>query len=158
MATQLRHDDILHASAAPVRPRVTLVPGASPYDDLERIAPGVASRGIHPGVLKALVGCYAAMLASFWLFFARDTAAGLVLTVITVLMIMYFGLIVGGILLADSPAPGERQRSFADFLAGPVDISTGVISGREAMAQIVFLPAAMLLLATVGGVIAAHTR
>ena len=47
------------------------------------------------------------MLLSFWVSFARSGPAALVLTVVTVLMIMYFSLIVGGIILADSAVAGE---------------------------------------------------
>lgn len=94
------------------------------------------------------------MLLSFWAMFARDAAIELVLAVVTVLMIMYFALIIGGIALADSPLVGERQRSFREFMHGPVDIATGIITGREAAMQMLLLPACMIVLATLIGIIA----
>lgn len=94
------------------------------------------------------------MLTSFWAFFARDTSAGLVMTMVTVLMIVYFGLIVGGILAADAAMPGERQRSFREFLAGPVETLNDVVTGRQAVIQMLFLPSCMAVLATVIGIIA----
>ncbi len=135
-------------------PTLRLVGSDDAYADLERPAPGVANRGVHPQLLVALVGFYAMMVASFWTFFARDPAAAGILVVVTLFMVIYFSLIVGGILLADSPAPGERQRSFGEFLNGPVEILAGTISGGEATMQILLLPAAMMTLAAVIGVIA----
>lgn len=159
MATQFQfHDDDFERNAAPTPfvapPKLTLVHDADFYEEIERPAPGVASRGLHPAVLGALTGLYAAMLASFWAFFARDTEAAMVMTAITVLMIMYFGLVVGGILSADARAPGERQRTVAEFLRGPVDTLNDVVTGRQAVVQILFLPACMLVLATTIGLIA----
>ena len=156
MATQVQHiydENECHGDTMP-RPVLTLVLDTGNYDDLERTAPGVASRGVHKNVLIGLVGLYAAMLTSFWAFFARDTATALVMTIVTVLMIVYFGLIVGGILLADTPAPDERQRSFAEFLSGRVDILTGTVTGKEVVLQMLFLPACMVVLATTVGIIA----
>ncbi len=138
----------------PTRPALRLVRSDDPYAELERPAPGVASRGVHPNVLVALVGFYAIMVGSFWAFFARDAAAAGVLVVVTLFTVMYFSLIVGCILLADSAAPGERQRSLGEFLRGPVEILAGTISGREATMQILLLPAAMMTLAAIIGVIA----
>lgn len=136
------------------RPMLTLVHDVDDYDAIERTAPGVASRGVHPGALLGLVGIYATMLTSFWTFFARDMSAGLVMTMVTVLMIVYFGLIVGGILAADAAMPGERQRSFREFLAGPVETLNDVVTGRQAVIQMLFLPACMAVLAAVIGIIA----
>lgn len=156
MATRIMEAEFqAWAQVEPVtKPALRLVRPDDPYAELERPAPGVASRGVHSNVLVALVGFYAMMVGSFWAFFARDPAAAGVLVVVTLFMVMYFSLIVGGILLADSPAPGERQRSFGEFLNGPVEILAGTISGREAAVQILLLPAAMMTLATVIGVIA----
>lgn len=159
MATQLQlvdtdGPDPSSALLEPTRPTLILVHDANFYQEIERPAPGVASRGVHPGVFAGLVGLYAAMLASFWAAFAHDTGTALVLTMVTVLMIVYFGLIVGGILSADAPAPGERQRSFAAFLKGPVDTLNEVITGRQAVVQMLFLPAAMLALAITIGLLA----
>lgn len=151
MATQLHHPiDLVEQPKKHGRPTMKVVASTS-YSDLERPAPGVASSGVHPGVLGLLVGGYAAMLASFWAFFARDTEAAMVLTVVTVLMLMYFSLLIGGILVAGAPQPHERQRSFREFLRGRVDIFGGAVSGREAAAQILFLPACMVVLATTIG-------
>ena len=159
MATQLKvHDDTLYQATDHARlvasPKLTLVHDADFYEEIERPAPSVASRGVHPGVLGALVGLYAMMLASFWTFFVRDAEAALVMTMVTVLMIVYFGLLVGGILSADAPVAGEPRRSFSEFLRGPVDTLNEVVTGRQAVVQMLFLPTAMLALAVAIGIIA----
>lgn len=156
MATRIKEAEFQAEAVAQgsMRPALRLVQSDDPYAELERPAPGVASCGVHPNVLVALVGFYAAMVASFWTFFARDAYAAGVLVMVTLFMLIYFSLIIGGILLADSPAPGERQRSFGEFLSGPVEILAGSISGREATVQILLLPAAMMKLAAIIGVIA----
>ncbi|WP_420138252.1 hypothetical protein [Sphingomonas sp.] len=136
------------------RPMLTLVHDADSYDVIERTAPGVASRGVHSGALIALVALYAMLLTSFWTFFARDTSAALVMTMVTVLMIIYFGLMIGGILVADAAMPGELRRNFADFLNGPVETFNDVITGRQAVVQMLFLPACMVMLATTIGIVA----
>ena len=156
MATQMfyvQNDAPLVEQAKP-RAALMLVPDVSNYEDLERPAPGVAAYGLHPAALSGLVGLYAVMLLSFWVSFARSGPAALVLTVVTVLMIMYFSLVVGGIILADSTASGEVQRSFAEFLRGRVDILTGPISGRQAMVQLLLMPACLVALAMAIGIIA----
>ena len=129
------------------KPKLALVEPVSNYAELERPAPGVATTGIHPAVLAIVVSLYAALNLVFWATFVRDGETGLVLAVVGVLMIMYLGLIFGGIALADSPAKGETERSFAAFLSGKVQIATGAINGHEAMLQIVFLPVCMVALA-----------
>ena len=135
-------------------PTLILVHDAGNYADLEHKVAGVASRGVHPAALGLLASFYALILATFWASFAYDAPTALVLTVVTFLMFMYFSLVIGGIVLADSAVVGEDQRDFREFLRGQVDIATGLISGREAVMQILLLPALMLVLAVAIGIIA----
>lgn len=118
------------------------------FEDLRRDAPDLGATGVHPTAVVILISAYGLMLASFWLFFGNGQTA-LTLAVVTILALMFFGLLGGGILLADSLPKGQQGRSFAEFLDGRVLIATGWISGREAFAQIAFLPALLL----VGGVV-----
>ena len=136
------------------KPSLTLVHNVSNYEDLERPSPGIAMRGLHPTTLGLLTGLYALMLATFWASFAYDAPTAMILTVVTALMFMYFSLVIGGIMLADSAVLGEQQRNFREFLRGKVDIATGLISGREAVMQILLLPSLMLVLAIAIGIIA----
>ena len=136
------------------RPMLTLVHTAGNYDAIERTAPGVAMRGVHPGALVSLVGLYAAMLSGFWIFFARSPEAALVLVMVTVLMLVYFALVIGGILVADAVDPAEPQRGFGAFLKGRVETLTEVITGKQALMQMLFLPACMAVMAMTIGIIA----
>jgi hypothetical protein len=139
------------------RERIQLVahrktPAPDSSDTLRRPAPGIGAAGVHPRAVVAVLGLYAALLATFCVFFATPET-GLVLFVIVVLAIMYFGLLGGGLLLADSRSPAEPRRSFAEFLNGPVSISTGRISGREALVQMIALPVALVGGAMIFGLI-----
>ncbi len=138
-----------------VQPHLRIVRDADGYDDLLRLAPEVGTVGIHPATLGIVASLYAALVAVFWLTFVRDAETGLVLAVVTVLMIMYLGLLLGGIAVADAPPPGTASRSFRDFVRGKVEIATGAIDGHEALLQIVFLPVCMVSLALViAGIVA----
>lgn len=160
MATKayIHETPIAPSGSVQPQPMLVLVHDRDNYTAIERSAPGVASRGVHPGAVGALVGLYAAMLASFWLFFVRDAEIGWIFAMITVLMVMFFALVAGGIVVADSAAPGEPGRSFATFLGGKVETLTETITGAQAAIQMLFLPAAMLVLATATGVIAQFSR
>lgn len=61
---------------------------------------------------------------------------------------------VGGIILADSAASGETQRSFAQFMGGRVDNLTSPISGPQVMVLLLLLPLCLLELAIATGIIA----
>jgi hypothetical protein len=144
------------AEGAPytLRPRLELLPPPAPetLSDLRRPAEGLGESGVHPRAVVAVLCLYAVLLLAFWAFFATPETA-LTLLVITVLGVVYFGLLGGGLLLADSPSPGERRRDFADFLQGRVAIATGWIRGRDALVQMTALPLALLAGAIVFGLI-----
>ncbi|HXA38394.1 MAG TPA: hypothetical protein VNW53_05280 [Phenylobacterium sp.] len=142
------------AWAPPAHTVLSPPPAASdrPFEELRRAAPELGVSGVHPNTVVALVALYAALLLSFWLFFGTLETA-LTLGVITVFGILYFGLMAGGVLVADSAPRSVRGRSFGDFLEGRVLVATGWIAGREALAQILVLPAALVLGGTTFGLI-----
>lgn len=135
-----------------IRPAATVSRADREFEDLRRDAPDLGVNGVHPTAVKALIGVYALLLLTFWLFFGGLETA-LTLGIITVLGVMFFGLLGGGILLSDSIPKGERSRDFSEFLNGQVSIATGWISGREALAQIIILPLALRAGAVVFGTI-----
>lgn len=132
------------APQAAVAPPSTVAETAG--ETLHRIQPGVGLTGVHPAMVKAVAGLYGAMVAVFWLVFGHGEAM-LALDFITVLGVVFFGLLTGMSLMADTPAPGERVRSLNACLAGRVIINTGWISGREAALQMLTLPACLLVTA-----------
>ncbi|MAC11668.1 MAG: hypothetical protein CMN74_05470 [Sphingorhabdus sp.] len=137
----------------PLAPPLRIMQQTDPYAPLERHETNVGATGLHPAVLVMTAGGYAAMLASFWAMFARDLSAIFVLCAITGLMLVYFTLLFGGILLADAPTPGS-QRSFPAFLRGQVDTLTGLVEGREALLMIAGPPAVLAVMAAAIGLIA----
>ena len=143
-------------ASTPAAPSVTLPPQAPTsersFEGLRRAAPDLGVSGVHPSVIVALVGLYAVLLLSFWIMFGTPETA-LTLGIITVLGITFFGLLGGGILLSDSIPKGAQGRSFGEFLEGRVLIATGWIPGKEALSQILALPVALVLGATVFGLI-----
>jgi hypothetical protein len=112
------------------------------FEDLRRIAPDLGLTGLHPKAVASLIGLYGLLMLGFWVSFGTG-ATSLTLGVITILATMYFGLLGGGIMLADSVSPGAPGRGFNEFLGGETLIGTGWISGKEAYAQIVVLPLAL---------------
>ncbi|WP_245450775.1 hypothetical protein [Borborobacter arsenicus] len=96
--------------------------------------------GVHPGAIDVALGASATLLVAAWAGFAGGETS-LVLVVVTVIVLAFFGCLVGGGMMGRNMTPDRRQdRSFAEFLRGDVDIETGRISGREALMQIAALP------------------
>ncbi|WP_108610865.1 hypothetical protein [Aminobacter sp. MSH1] len=96
--------------------------------------------GVHPGAIGVALGASTTLLAAAWVGFAGGETS-LVLVVVTVIVLAFFGCLVGGGMIGRNMTPDHRQdRSFAEFLRGDVDIETGRISGREALMQIAALP------------------
>ena len=112
------------------------------FEELRRIAPDLGTTGIHPTAVASLIGVYGLLMIGFWVSFGNGDT-GLTLGVITILATMFFGLLGGGIILADSVPTGTRGRGFNAFLWGEALIGTGWISGKEAFAQIIILPLAL---------------
>lgn len=138
--------------AAPHRTALGQRPSPQVLSELRRLSPNLGVSGVHPTAVKALIGAYGAILVVFWLFFGGPETA-LTLAIITILAVMFFAGLGGGVLVADSAEPGRRARSFSDFLEGRALIATGWISGREAFAQIIALPLTLLIGAVAFGAI-----
>lgn len=121
---------------------------ASPRTRIQETAP-IGDYSVHPAPILISLGCCAWFLFLSWSCFAAfDREAGLAIAVVTTIFAMYLGgMALGGFNSAGSRAAGGR-RSFRQFLRGRVDIATGLISGREAMVQIVMLPVSLALGAT----------
>jgi hypothetical protein len=89
------------------------------------------------------------MLAS-WLAFARDTDAALALAMAVVLGIVFFALpiIVRRVAVAHSrPERGEEH----DFLSAPIETATGPLPGASAWLQVLLIPLALALAASLIG-------
>ena len=100
---------------------------------------------VHPVAIAIPLLAYAWLGVAAWLAFAGGETS-LILAVIFVLSVMYFGLLVGGAVMGRNMTPERKQdRSVREFLDGEVEIATGRITGREAMMQIAMMPVALAI-------------
>ena len=99
---------------------------------------------IHPGVYKAFVGCWAALIAVFVATFAESAYTLYMLGVVAGYAIMFFGVPYVMSRMAP-PETSVGQASFVQFLRGDVDTLYGRVSGIEALTQVLMVPAALLL-------------
>jgi hypothetical protein len=137
---------------APSMKQAAHIPDVGDCQSLHRLQPEVGQTGVHPALVKSVAGLYGSMVMVFWLVFGSGEAA-LALGFITVLGVMFFGLLTGLTLLADTHGPARRTRSLSEFLNGRVITFTGWITGREAALQMLTLPALLVVTAVVLGVI-----
>ena len=100
---------------------------------------------VHPIAIAIPLLAYAWLGVAAWLAFAGGETS-LILAVLFVLSVMYFGLLVGGAVMGRNMTPERQQdRSVREFLDGEVEIATGRITGREAMMQIAMMPVALAI-------------
>lgn len=104
---------------------------------------------VHPTPILLALACCAWFLVLSWTCFAAfDLETGVAVAIVSTIFAMYLGgITLGGYFSANGRAAG-KGRSFRQFLRGRVDIATGLVSGREAMLQIVVLPAGLAVGAT----------
>ncbi|MDJ1158996.1 hypothetical protein QNA08_12195 [Chelatococcus sp. SYSU_G07232] len=113
---------------------------------------------MHPAVYGAVVLAFAWLLGVCWLTFRNDAQSAMAVVISIVYILMYFGT---PALMARLGRRGEdapRRRGLAVFLDGRVDTGGGWLTGREALAQIVMIPAALALAATAICLVVLFTR
>ena len=139
VATVTRREPALTVLTTPaVKPEPNLLPDTS----------------IHPAAVAIPVAAAGWFLVVAWAAFGGGETS-LVLAVITVFALMFFGLFVGGGAMARNVTPDRAHgRTFQAFLDGDVDIGTGRITGREALYQIATMPVALAVGFTVIALIA----
>ncbi|MDO8837325.1 MAG: hypothetical protein Q7V31_00240 [Parvibaculum sp.] len=108
--------------------------------------PSLPFADLHKGTYIAGGLAWLAFIAVFWVGFATDLHSAFMIAISTVYMLMYFvtpGLMIrmAGRFTAHRQADGH----FDAFLAGEVGTHTGSIGGREALIQIILVPAALTL-------------
>lgn len=107
---------------------------------------------VHPApIVVGLGSCAWFLILSWTCFGAFDLRTGLAVAVVTIISLLYLGGITLGAYNSFNAVNGraaEPRRSLHEFLRGPVDIATGVVSGREAMLQIALLPVSLAVGAT----------
>ncbi|MBO0763134.1 MAG: hypothetical protein J2P50_00875 [Hyphomicrobiaceae bacterium] len=106
---------------------------------------------VYISVLAAFVWI---MLAS-WLAFAGDRDAALSLGMAVVLGIVFFALpiIIREVAVANSRNKEDKQETAGDFLSAPVETATGQLRGSSAWLQVLIIPLALALAATLIGAV-----
>ena len=124
---------------------------------LTLVEPERANKSLHGGVFKRLALVYAALLLVFWLTFRGDREALFMVAISAVYLGAYIGTPfmlsrIGGHVdpLQDMP--------FSAFLKEPFETWTGVVSGREAVLQVLLVPTAILITGCGMGLIIVASR
>jgi hypothetical protein len=148
----IRHDDGRKPEPAwpplalTTSPRQTDAKSSEPRSGLGSIPGAEFPAFVYVSVLLAFAWI---MLAS-WLAFAGDMDAALALGIAIVLAIVFFALpiIIRHVAVAFSH---NKPETTGDFLSAPVDTATGPLSGASAWLQVLLIPLALALAATLIG-------
>ena len=103
-------------------------------------------------VYQSIVIAFAWMMIAAWLAFGGATGTDLDLAIATVLCTVFLAIPI----IMHRTACNRLQRPHSvskQFLSSRVDIATGSISGAEAWLQVILIPAALALAATLIGVV-----
>jgi hypothetical protein len=100
----------------------------------------------------AVFAAFAWILAASWVAFAKDGDANLALTFVMVLAVVFFALPALVYVTAKHRAHPARKPE-GDFLATRVEIATGTLTGANVWLQVLLIPAALALAATLIGAI-----
>jgi hypothetical protein len=119
--------------------------------------PEAATVGVHWGIIAvALAAAIWFVLAMVFLFASGEAVSDYLLFIVAGFAVVFFALTLGlARWAADDPrwTRTGRPRPFRDFVAGNVAIFTGAIAGKEAMTQLLTLPIALAVGATIIGIV-----
>ena len=123
---------------------VSLAPLSEPTPAAEVV---VNDEVVHPGAIGLAMGGFTLFIVASWAGWSFGYTS-LLLVVVTGLAAMYFGLMLGLGRNAAEFRGDVSRRSFRAFVGGYVQVLTGRVGGRDALAQIAFMP--ILLGVTMG--------
>jgi hypothetical protein len=106
---------------------------------------------LPPVVYVTVFAAFAWVLLAAWIAFARDAEGDLALSFVLVLTVVFFALPLLVYLTARHRARKPATRG--DFLPARVEIWTGTLTGASAWLQILLIPAALALAATLIGAV-----
>jgi uncharacterized membrane protein YtjA (UPF0391 family) len=105
---------------------------------------------LPPAVYRTIVFAFAWMMLAAWLAFGGASGTDLDLAVATVLFVVFLALPI--IMYRTARNRLQRQRTVPkEFISSRVDIATGTLSAREAWLQVLMIPIALALAATLIG-------
>ncbi len=145
METVVFETELEQATQSPQRPHLTLVPKPAP-----------ANTTLHNGAFRALAVVNVAILAVFALTFLGDAEALFMVAISGVYLAAYMATpyIMSRVGRFDTP----QAKPFHQFLNEPFETWTGVITGREALLQVLLIPTAILIAVTGMALIIAGVR
>ncbi len=108
--------------------------------------------GVHPVVVKIVLGAALWFLLVTWLSFAWGPEIDYLLVIVT----LFFGIFFTLFLLTASysthdPRWPVRDMSFREFLSSDVGIGSGTMSGRDVLLEVALIPVALAFAATLIG-------
>jgi hypothetical protein len=146
-ASQLSRNDLAgkyHQSVP--KPRIP----ERPEDDYRSGYGSVPGDEFPAAVYRSIVIAFGWMMLAAWLAFGGATGTNLDLAIATVLFVVFLGLPITMYRTARNRL--QRQRTIPkEFLSSRVDVATGSLSGREAWLEVILIPVALALAATLIG-------
>lgn len=107
-------------------------------------------RELHSAVYISVLAAYAWMLMAAWISFGEPGRPDLVLSVATVIFIVFFAPPVICFRMAWKRV-GARPPTWIEFVSSSVETATGRMSAAEAWLQILLVPCALAVAATLIG-------
>lgn len=123
---------------------------ANEIADAKRMALGHGQTEIHSTVMAMMGGCYAYMMAVFWIVLGQQADAKISLGVAIFFLIMYLGTpwAMYRIKHAEADPALGRPPKFSDFLDQGLETWTGYVSGRTAVVQVLTIPVGLAFAVT----------
>ena len=111
--------------------------------------PTKPTRGVHPAAIVMATTAAAWFVFAITVGFTGSGDGSYVLAIVVAFSVIFFGLVLGTAARAGSdPRWGDRPARFHDFVEDNVSVATGIVSGREAMIQMLMLPVTLAIGAT----------
>jgi hypothetical protein len=105
-----------------------------------------ARADMHPSVFRVAFVCWLALLSVFWVTFFVSSSALFMVVVSTFYAVVFFG--VPYTFWRINPKRASPRQGLHEFLRTPFETMYGVVSGREALLQVIMVPLAV----TLGGI------
>lgn len=138
------------SSARPAEASASARNGAANQEAPRSSYSSVPGAEFPAAVYLSVLAAFAWIMVASWLAFARDMDAALALGIAVVLAIVFFALpiIIRLVAVANSPAQREIAQ---DFLSSRIETATGPLRGSSAWLQVLLIPLALALAATLIG-------
>jgi hypothetical protein len=133
------------------QPRPTRQEKERPNDEHRSNYDSIPGDEFPPAVYRTIVFAFAWMMLAAWLAFGGATGTDLDLAVATVLFVVFLALPIIMHRTAANRQGHEPKPAPQRFRSSQVEIATGTLSGREAWLEVLLIPIALALAATLIG-------